>query len=48
MNKYGKENFWVEVLEENIPIELLDEKEIYGAYGCDINVDNERRGFLVL
>ena len=42
MNKYGKENFWVEVLEEGIPFELLDEKEIYyihlyDSYRCGYN-----------
>lgn len=28
MNKYGKENFYVELLEDDIPIDLLNEKEI--------------------
>lgn len=28
INKYGAENFYVETLEDNIPIEELDEKEI--------------------
>ena len=28
MNKYGKENFYVETLEENVPISELDDKEI--------------------
>lgn len=27
MNKYGQENFIIEVIEDNIPIELLNEKE---------------------
>ena len=29
MNKYGKENFYVETLESNIPVGELDNKEIY-------------------
>lgn len=29
MNKYGSENFYCELLEENIPYENLDEREIY-------------------
>lgn len=29
MNKYGKENFYVETLESNIPVDELDNKEIY-------------------
>lgn len=29
MSKYGKENFWCELLEDDIPIEQLNEKEIY-------------------
>lgn len=29
MNKYGCDNFYCEVLEENIPYEKLDEREVY-------------------
>ena len=29
MNKYGSENFYYEILEDNIPYELLDEREVY-------------------
>ena len=29
MNKYGKENFYCELLEENIPVEELNDREIY-------------------
>lgn len=29
MNKYGKENFVCEVLEENVPIDKLNDREIY-------------------
>ena len=29
MNKYGSENFYCETLEENIPYEKLDEREVY-------------------
>lgn len=29
INKYGKENFYVEMLESNIPVNELDDKEIY-------------------
>lgn len=29
MNKYGKENFYCEILEDDIPIEELNNKEIY-------------------
>ena len=42
INKYGAENFYVETLEENIPIEELDEKEIeyiakYDSYNNGYN-----------
>ena len=29
MNKYGSENFYCETLEENVPYEKLDEREVY-------------------
>lgn len=29
INKYGRENFYYEILEENVPLEVLDEKEIF-------------------
>lgn len=29
MNKYGTENFYIELLEDNIPLEELDKKEIF-------------------
>ena len=29
MNKYGKENFYCELLEENIPVKELNDREIY-------------------
>lgn len=29
INKYGRENFYYEILEENVPLEKLDEKEIF-------------------
>jgi len=29
MNKYGTDNFYYEILEENIPYEKLDEKEVF-------------------
>lgn len=29
INKYGKNNFYIETIEDNIPTELLDKKEIY-------------------
>lgn len=36
MRKYGYDNFWVELIEDNIPYEELDEKEIYyiKLYDC--------------
>ena len=29
MNKYGSDKFYYEVLEDNVPYELLDEREVY-------------------
>ena len=29
MNKYGADNFYIELIQDNIPLENLDEKEIY-------------------
>lgn len=42
MNKYGKENFYIELLEDNIPTELLNQKEIdyieqYDSYNNGYN-----------
>lgn len=42
INKYGKENFYYEILEENIPEELLNQKEIdyiakYDSYNNGYN-----------
>lgn len=42
INKYGAENFYVETLEENIPLDKLDEKEIeyiaeYDSYNNGYN-----------
>ena len=36
MKKYGIDNFWIELIEENIPYEKLDEREIYyiELYDC--------------
>lgn len=42
LDKYGREKFYVETLETEIPVELLDQKEIeyiarYNSYNCGYN-----------
>lgn len=46
MNKYGKENFICEILEENVPIDDLNSKEIYyiEKYDSYINGYNSTKG----
>lgn len=46
MNKYGAENFYVETLEENIPLEELNEKEIeyIAQYDSYVNGYNSTSG----
>ncbi len=46
MNKYGKENFMCEILEDNVPIDELNNKEIYyiEKYDSFINGYNSTKG----
>jgi len=46
LKKYGKENFYIESLEDDVPIELLDKKEIYyiNKYNSYKNGYNSTKG----